>query len=105
MKGAGGGELDSQIPPRALCSYLTCMKIRLLLFAQYRDAAGAGELDLDVPNGASALDAVAVLRARGATFQRIPERPVVAVNQDYSALEQVLQDGDEVALLPPVAGG
>lgn len=81
------------------------MKVRLLLFAQYRDAAGASELDLDVPGGSRALDAVAALRSRGAGFERIPERPVVAVNRTYSSLDDVLAEGDELALLPPVAGG
>ena len=81
------------------------MQIRLLLFAQYRDAAGSGELQLELPTGASALDAVSALRARGGSCARIPQRPVVAINQDYSTLEAVLSDGDELALLPPVAGG
>jgi MoaE-MoaD fusion protein len=78
------------------------MKVRLLLFATYRDFAGAGELTLELPYGANARDAVAQLRVRA---PRIPERPVVAINQEYSSLDEVLRDGDELALLPPVAGG
>ena len=81
------------------------MQVRLLLFAYYRDVAGAAELDLDVPAGCSALEAVAYLRARGPSLSQIPERPVVAVNQVYASLDQVLEEGDEMALLPPVAGG
>ena len=81
------------------------MQVRLVLFAQYRDAAGTDELALDLPLGARALDAVTRVRALASSPDVIPERPVVAVNQVYSSLEQVLQHGDEVALLPPVAGG
>ena len=81
------------------------MQVRLLLFAQYRDAAGAAELDLDLPNGARALDAVTSLRARLITPDAIPARPVVALNQVYASLDDVLEQGDELALLPPVAGG
>lgn len=81
------------------------MRVRLLLFAYYRDVAGAGELDLNVPAGCSALDVVTHLRARSAAMKQIPERPVVAVNQVYASLDQLLEDGDEIALLPPVAGG
>lgn len=80
------------------------MQVRVLLFAQYRDAVGAGELALDLPSGATALDAVASLRAHRPT-SLIPERPVVAVNMSYASLSDVLSEGDELALLPPVAGG
>jgi molybdopterin converting factor small subunit len=78
------------------------MKVRLLLFATYRDFAGAGELMLELPYGAKARDAVAQLRVQA---PRIPERPVIAINQEYSSLDEMLRDGDELALLPPVAGG
>ena len=81
------------------------MTIRLLLFALYRDLAGTGELELDVPPGSTAAQAVGLLRARGGAFQRIPERPALAVNMEYAALDTVLSAGDELALLPPVAGG
>ena len=80
------------------------MRIRVLLFAQYRDDVGAGELVFDLPAGATALDAVATLRAQGAA-SAIPARPVVAVNMNYASLTDVLSEGDELALLPPVAGG
>lgn len=81
------------------------MQINVLLFAQYRDAAGAGELRIELPAGATALHAVELVRARAAGAARIPARPVVAVNQEYSSLDHILSDGDELALLPPVAGG
>lgn len=81
------------------------MRIRLLLFALYRDLTGVGELDIDVQDGSSAAAAVAALRERGARFARLPERPVVAVNREYAQLDVQLRDGDELALLPPVAGG
>jgi molybdopterin converting factor subunit 1 len=81
------------------------MRIRFLLFALYRDIAGVAELELDVPAGTSAGAAVAHLRALDDRLQRLPERPVVAVNREYAELDAALQDGDELALLPPVAGG
>lgn len=81
------------------------MTIRLLLFALYRDLAGTGELELDVPAGSTAAQAVELLRARGGGYQRIPERPALAVNMEYAPLDTVLRAGDELALLPPVAGG
>jgi molybdopterin converting factor subunit 1 len=81
------------------------MRVRLLLFAQYRDLAGTGELEVHVPPGSTARDVVRIVRASGGGYARLPETPAVAVNQEYAALETAVSDGDELALLPPVAGG
>jgi molybdopterin converting factor subunit 1 len=80
------------------------MRIRTLLFATYRELAGTAELELDLPAGATAADLVAHLRGdRG--LQALPHDPALAVNRVYAPLTTGLTDGDEVALLPPVAGG
>lgn len=81
------------------------MRIHLLLFALYRDLTGISELDLDVGEGSSAGGAIAALRERDARFAVLPARPVVAINREYAQLDEALSDGDELALLPPVAGG
>ena len=80
------------------------MQVRVLLFAQYRDAAGTDQLTFELPPGSTAADAVAHLRATAAG-PLIPEKPVVALNMTYASLADVLNEGDELALLPPVAGG
>jgi molybdopterin converting factor small subunit len=81
------------------------MRIRLLLFALYRDMTGVEQLDVDIDAGSSAASALTTLRGRDARFAVLPERPVVAVNREYAPLDTILTDGDELALLPPVAGG
>ncbi len=80
------------------------MRIRTLFFATYRDLAGTDELELELDPGSTAGDLVRRLRATG-ELHRLPPEPVVAVNQAYAPLAAPLADGDEVALLPPVAGG
>ena len=81
------------------------LRVHLRLFALYRDLAGASELELEVPRGATAALAVARLRARGGGLERLPVAPLVAVNREFAPLSTPLHDGDELALLPPVAGG
>lgn len=81
------------------------MRVRLLLFAQYRDFAGTSELEVDLPDGASAATLVETVRRRGGGFSRIPAAAAVAVNREYASPDTPLRDGDEVALIPPVAGG
>jgi molybdopterin converting factor subunit 1 len=80
------------------------VEIQVLLFASYAEALGTNALVLDVPDGASVSDVVAGVRAR-AGGDRLPPSPLVAVNQSYAAAEAQVRSGDEVAIIPPVAGG
>lgn len=81
------------------------MRVRALFFALYRDLAGTPELELELPAGSTAAALVEIVRGRGADFARFPAEPVLAVNQEYASLDVLLHDGDEIAFLPPVAGG
>ncbi len=83
------------------------MLVRIRLFASYREAAGVGELSLDLADGATVDDAIdAVGRRHPAILALGGERTlVVARNRDYVPRGTVLADGDEVALIPPVSGG
>lgn len=81
------------------------MRIRVLLFALYRDLAGAGELEIELPAGATVRDLLSALRAHHG-LAVLPARPAFAINHEYALdLDVVLSASDEVALLPPVAGG
>ena len=81
------------------------MRIRALFFATYRDVAGADEISVELPSGASIHDLVGHLRDRGGAWLKLPTRPAVALNLVYSQLTTALTDGDEVAFIPPVSGG
>ena len=79
--------------------------VRTLFFAAYRDRLGVSELSIDLPSGSTVADLVNELRGRGAPIDMLPEKPAVAINQIYSFLDEPLTTGDEVAFIPPVAGG
>jgi molybdopterin synthase catalytic subunit/molybdopterin converting factor small subunit len=70
------------------------------LFAGLRERAGAGERELELPEGASVADVWASLGLGDE-----PQGLLYAVNREYAARERRLTDGDEVALIPPVSGG
>ena len=80
------------------------MTFDVLLFASYADALGGRSVLVTVPEGSRVADVVRVLRAL-ADAGTIPERPLVAVNHRYAKPELELHSGDEIALIPPVAGG
>ena len=81
------------------------MRVNLLYFASFRDAAGRSEETRELPDGtrvSQLWDSVSHDIPRLAAF---PTMPPAAVNHEYVGGDTVLCDGDEVAFLPPVAGG
>ncbi len=80
------------------------MRVLVRLFASYREAAGVGSIDLDLPAQATVRDAIAAIVGAYPLLARGP-RLVIAVNREYAVDDEALNDGDEVALIPPVAGG
>jgi molybdopterin converting factor subunit 1 len=78
--------------------------MRVLLFASYADALGASAIDVALPPGATVRDLVHAVRALPGAAT-LPPEPLVAVNLTYAPGHRVLAASDEVALIPPVAGG
>jgi molybdopterin converting factor subunit 1 len=80
-------------------------KLVVKLFATLREKAGAGQVTVELPDGAT----VAALQARlAADFPALAgslASCVVAVNQAFASAETPLRAGDEIALFPPVSGG
>ncbi len=80
------------------------LTVQCLFFGRYAETVGRAACALELPAPAAVADAVRTLR-RDLGADRLPERPLVAVNREHSAMDRVLADGDEVAFLPPMAGG
>jgi molybdopterin converting factor subunit 1 len=80
------------------------MTVTVLLFASYADALGAHSLAFDLADGATAGDVLGQVRALPGA-NRLPSQPLIAVNERYAKADRVLQAGDQVAIIPPVAGG
>ena len=81
------------------------MLVRILLFARLRELAGAGELDRELPDGATARTAWEALAREFPEMAPLGSTVSCAVNEEYARLTTALRDGDEVAFLPPVSGG
>ena len=81
------------------------MKVRLLFFAVLRDIAGTDMRELAVDEGTTARDVWQSLRIEFAKLADYTQPPMIAVNESYAAPETILRDGDELAFIPPVAGG
>jgi len=78
--------------------------MKVLLFASYADAFGTTSLDVDLPDGSTVRELIAHVRALS-TGKALPPAPLVALNLAYAADNTIITAGDEVAIIPPVAGG
>jgi molybdopterin synthase catalytic subunit/molybdopterin converting factor small subunit len=76
------------------------MRVRVRLFAALRERAGSGELELELPEGAVVGDVWPALRLGDE-----PPGLLFARNRTYAERAQTIDDGDEVAVIPPVSGG
>ncbi|MDH3496058.1 MAG: MoaD/ThiS family protein [Gemmatimonadota bacterium] len=84
---------------------MAALRVRCRLFARYAEVVGREEVVLDLPADAVVADAIALLRRQVPRGDVLPERPLVAVNLAHVLHTERLRDGDELALLPPLAGG
>jgi MoaE-MoaD fusion protein len=76
------------------------VKVRVRLFAGLRERAGAGELHVELPDGAVVGDVWPSLSLNGE-----PPGLLFARNRAYAERGEPLEEGDEVAVIPPVSGG
>ena len=83
---------------------MRAMTVRVLLFASYADAVGQNELSLELEEGSRVGDVVNRVREM-AGGRVLPPAPLLAVNAAYAPASTVVRSGDEVAIIPPVAGG
>ena len=81
------------------------MLVTLRLFARLREISGTSELRMEVPEGIDARGVWNDLAHRYPALAPYGTSVSCAVNEEYARLTTRLNDGDEVAFLPPVSGG
>ena len=81
------------------------MTIKVLFFASCRDLIGTGEREMTLPDGATVMDLISKLALEQARFTDLAPSLMISINQAYVERDAKLQDGDEVAFIPPVSGG
>jgi molybdopterin converting factor small subunit len=79
--------------------------VRVRFFASYADLAGCETAAVELRLPATVGDVVRRVREQLPGARVLPERPLTAVNLRHVKLDAPVSDGDEVALLPPLAGG
>lgn len=80
-------------------------KVRVRLFARLADVAGMRATEVDLGEGLTAGDAYRLLCNTYPAMEGLEGSLMYAVNAEYVSADKPLQDGDELALIPPVSGG
>ena len=80
------------------------LTLRVLLFASYAETLGFDSVELRVEAPATVGDVLERLRALPGG-ERLPPRPLCALNLTHVRADAPLSGGDELAILPPLAGG
>lgn len=84
---------------------MTPIKVTLRLFGSLREAIGESSRVVELEAGSRVQDLRAWLAERSTLVDQLGHRLAASVNLEIAEPERVLRDGDEVAFLPPVAGG
>ncbi len=77
----------------------------MLYFATLRDRAGLRQEPFELAPGATVADLKLAVIAAHPTLEPALDTSICSVNREFAEDDQVLKDGDETALFPPVSGG
>ncbi len=81
------------------------MRVTVRLFARLRELAGREMWDAEVPAGATVADVWTTVTQAHPPLAPFGRAISCAVNANFSRMSHPLQEGDDVAFLPPVSGG
>ncbi|RLE67553.1 MAG: molybdopterin synthase sulfur carrier subunit [Thermoprotei archaeon] len=88
------------------------MRVKIRLFAAFREAAGTKEIELELPENSKVID---VIRKLAEHFPKLRKMLLKGdeMRKDYHVVKggrwlkenDLLIDGDQIAIFPPVGGG
>ena len=81
------------------------MEIHVLYFAMLRDLIGQRREQLEIPDGSTIGDLKSRLGERGERIALSLETALFSINREFAFVEEMLNEGDEVGVFPPVSGG
>ncbi|MEJ7839438.1 MAG: molybdopterin converting factor subunit 1 [Thermomicrobiales bacterium] len=81
------------------------MSVNLLYFAIMRDLLGKSSEQVSVAAGTTVGDLFAIAITDHPDLARLENSVMIMVNESYANKSTLLQDGDEIAFIPPVSGG
>jgi molybdopterin synthase sulfur carrier subunit len=83
------------------------MRVKLLYFASIRETVGTSEEIIEVGKDTSIVNLKNILQSKYPKLNEHWNTTIISINKKYSNLDsgQKLNDGDEIAIFPPISGG
>ena len=81
------------------------MKVTVLFFASLKEISGENSVELELEENATADSVKLKIISIYPKMEPLLNYVRIAINQEFADAETVINDGDELAILPPVSGG
>jgi len=80
-------------------------KVLVKFFASARDIVGKKDLEMEIKKNCKVGDVMENLFEKYPDLQEMEDHLLISVNKDRTGKDEILKDGDEIAVMPPVTGG
>ncbi len=80
------------------------MKITVLGFGIAKEIFGSSEIHMDVNEGLNVSDLRSVLEEEYPQLNKLKSY-MLAIDEEYAEDSQIINSGNEIAVIPPVSGG
>ena len=81
------------------------MRIKIKVFASIRDICGFNEKELIVSDSIKVNEVMDLFIKGNQELSDKKDSLLIAVNEEYCRMDRILEDGDILAIFPPVSGG
>ncbi len=81
------------------------VNVKVKFFASARDVVGSKQIEMDIKKGSKTKDVLETLIDKYPGLNDLKDQLILAVNKQTGKRDKVLEEGDEIAVLPPVSGG
>ena len=81
------------------------MPLRVQFFSQLKEIIGAGEMEIDLPAGATVADLLAQLYQAHPALEKWDRNLLIGAGVEFVGRDHVIQPNDAIAVMPPVQGG
>jgi MoaD family protein len=81
------------------------LKVRAEFYSRLREITGASSVDITLPEGANVRELMEKLFSNHPRLRDFEKSMLFGIGLEFVDLEHVLEEGDTIAIMPPVQGG